>query len=178
MRYIALLGGINVGGHTVRMEDLRRLFRELGLSGVRSYIQSGNVFFQSPSRDRSGLAKRIEQHLNDSLGYEAPTFVRTGPELARIVARDPFRNIESTPDVRLCVVFAAEPLARLDLPIRSEKRDMEIIDATSYEAFMTWRIVGGRAPAFPKFLARTLQTRLTTRFFSTTAKILEAAIGP
>ena len=44
--YIALLRGINVGGHTVKMERLRGLFGELGLERVRSYIQTGNVFFE------------------------------------------------------------------------------------------------------------------------------------
>jgi len=43
MQYIALLRGINVGGHTVRMEALRPLFEELGLRNVRTYIQSGKV---------------------------------------------------------------------------------------------------------------------------------------
>ncbi len=178
MRYVALLRGINVGGHTVRMEDLRSLFGEVGLSDVRSYIQSGNVFFDYPSTDRSGLARRLEQHLQASLGFEVPVFLRTVPELQRVIARDPFRKIDATPDLRLCAAFTARRLPPLDLPIRSDKEDMEIIDATDYEAFMTWRIVGGKPPDFPSFLAKTLQTQLTTRFFRTTAKILEAAVGP
>ena len=66
-------------------------------------------------------------------------------------------------------------LARLDLPVSSAKRDVEIIDMTTYEAFLIWRLVDGRPPDSESFLARTLHTRLTTRFFPTTAKILKAA---
>ena len=51
MRYIALLRGINVGGHRVAMVDLRRHFAGLGLTNVGSYIQSGNVFFDSDEAD-------------------------------------------------------------------------------------------------------------------------------
>jgi uncharacterized protein (DUF1697 family) len=175
IEYIALLRGVNVGGRTVRMEVLRGLFRELGLADVRSYIQSGNVFFACPPGGRARLAAHIEGHLARNLGNEVPVILRTVPELARVVARDPFRDVVVTPDMRLCVVFAAEPLARLDLPVGSAKRDMEIIDMTTYEAFLIWRLVDGRPPDSESFLARTLHTRLTTRFFPTTAKILKAA---
>ena len=177
IQYIGLLRGINVGGHTVRMEGLRCLFGELGLAEVRSYIQSGNVFFASPSTDRSRLAADIEEHLQRSLGYEVPVFLRTVPELERVISRDPFRDVVVTPDVRLCVAFTAEPLALKDLPAVSANRDMEIINAATFEAFVVWRLVGGRPPNFQGFLAKTLQTRITTRFFPTTARILEAARG-
>jgi uncharacterized protein (DUF1697 family) len=175
IEYIALLRGVNVGGRTVRMEVLRGLFRELGLADVRSYIQSGNVFFACPPGGRADLAAHIEGHLARNLGYEVPVLLRTVPELARVVARDPFRDVVVTPDMRLCVVFAAEPLARLDLPVASAKGDVEIIDMTTHEAFLIWRLVNGRPPDSEGFLAKTLHTRLTTRFFHTTAKILKAA---
>lgn len=70
MVWIALLRGINVGGHMVKMEHLRRSFTELGLTNVRTYIQTGNVFFEAPEDDRAALAQRIEQHLREALGYD------------------------------------------------------------------------------------------------------------
>src|SRR5512146_2301016 len=70
MRYIALLRGVNVGGHMVKMERLRALFAELGLDGVRTYIQSGNVFFEAADGDRAELTRAIERHLRAALGLE------------------------------------------------------------------------------------------------------------
>lgn len=105
MDYIALLRGINVGGHTVKMDALRKLFVELGLTNVRTYIQSGNVFFTTESADRAVLAERIERHLRAALGYEVPACLRTIPELERVVAVDPFASLTVTPDMRLCVMF-------------------------------------------------------------------------
>ncbi len=57
MVYIALLGGINVGGHNVKMEHLRQLFTQLGFANVRSYIQTGNVFFETSQDDRHVLTQ-------------------------------------------------------------------------------------------------------------------------
>src|SRR5579872_787535 len=76
MRYIAFLRGINVGGHTVKMERLRQLFTELGLAHVRTYIQSGNVFFETTDSDRARVTGTIEEHLHKVLGYEVPVFLR------------------------------------------------------------------------------------------------------
>ncbi len=65
MKYIAFLRGINIGGHQVKMEQLRELFRKLGLTDVRSYIQSGNIFFETAETDRVRLTRKIEQHLRN-----------------------------------------------------------------------------------------------------------------
>jgi uncharacterized protein (DUF1697 family) len=173
MRYIALLRGINVGGHTVTMDRLRGLFRELGLADVRSYIQSGNVFFESAEADRAALTASIERHLRQALGYAVPTMLRTVPELERIIASDPFAELTVTPDMRFCVVFTAEPIRALTLPLRTPRGDMELIHATDYEAFVVWYLINGRPPSSQGFAE--LGERTTTRFYHTLAKMLQAA---
>ena len=76
-RYVAFLRAINVGGHVVKMDDLRRRFAQLGFTEVETFIASGNVIFSSPSRDAAALEKKIERQLEKSFGYEVKTFVRT-----------------------------------------------------------------------------------------------------
>ena len=174
MIYIAFLRGINVGGHMVKMDRLREVFMELGLAHVRTYIQSGNVFFETEQTDRETLTQTIEQHLHKALGYEVPVFLRTIPELEQILAIDPFKDLNVTPDMRLCVVFTSEMIPNtLALPFRSPKNDMEIIHTTDHEAFTVWYIINGRPPAAQSF--KVLGNRTTTRFFHTVAKILQAA---
>lgn len=174
MLYIALLRGINIGGHNVKMERLRELFAELGFSRVRTYIQSGNVFFETAETDREKLAQTIEYHLHQTLGYEVPVFLRTLPELEQIVELNPFQQLNITPDLRLCVVFTSEKIAdTLILPFHSPKNDVEIIHTTDYEAFTVWHLIDGRPPAAQSLAI--LGKRTTTRFFHTTAKILQAA---
>ena len=174
MFYIAFLRGINVGGHTVKMERLRELFTELGLTAVRTHIQSGNVFFETAETDREALTQRIEQHLRRALGYDVPVFLRTLSELEQIIALNPFQHLTVTEDMRLCVVFTDQVLPNtLELPLRSPKNDMEIIATTDREAFMVWYIINGRPPANYNF--KVLGSRTTSRFCNTLAKILQAA---
>lgn len=89
-RYIAFLRAINVGGHTVKMDALRKLFEGLGFLNVETFIASGNVIFETPIEETLGLEKKIEGHLKENLGYEVATFLRTPTDLAEIVNYRPF----------------------------------------------------------------------------------------
>jgi uncharacterized protein (DUF1697 family) len=90
MRWVAFLGGINVGGHRVKMERLRELFEELGLARVETFIASGNVIFEAETDDTSALEHRIEEHLQAALGYGVPTCIRSLAEVAAAGAFEPF----------------------------------------------------------------------------------------
>ena len=175
-RYIAFLRAVNVGGRVVRMERLRALFGELGLAGVRTYIQTGNVFFDTDEPDRAALTERIERHLEQALGYEVATFLRTVEEVEATIALNPFAGREITPDMRLTVVFTAQPFpADVPLPLLSPKGDVEIVHATPGEVFVIWYIRNGRPPNPGPLLDRLLSGQSTSRFFGTTAKVLAAA---
>lgn len=89
-RYAAFLRAINVGGHTVRMSDLRASFGALGLDGVETVIASGNVIFDTDEADEAKLERTLERALEADLGYPVETFVRSMAELARIATREPF----------------------------------------------------------------------------------------
>lgn len=174
--YIALLRGINVGGHTVKMERLRELFGELGFERVRSYIQTGNVFFQSHEQDKSALRTAIERHLRTALGYEVATCMRTIEEVEGLLARDPFSGIAVTPDTRLAVTFLAEPVAgTLPLPYLTPDGAYEVIGMTPSELFVVWHLQDGRPGNSYGLIEKQLRVPTTTRFWHTTAKILAAA---
>lgn len=93
-RYVAFLRAINVGGHVVKMDALRKLFETLGLSEVETVIASGNVLFDSSSKSPKTLEKKIEAHLHAKLGYEVSTFLRTPAEMQAIVDYRPFKGAE------------------------------------------------------------------------------------
>ncbi|MDX6558273.1 MAG: hypothetical protein QOF72_1322 [Blastocatellia bacterium] len=106
-KYVALLRAINVGGHTVKMDYLRNLFVAMGFSNVESFIASGNVIFDSRSKDGAALERKIEKHLQTILGYEVKTFVRSISELAAVANYKPFSESELSTH-SLYVGFAAE----------------------------------------------------------------------
>ena len=97
-RHIAFLRAINVGGHTVKMDLLCRLFEELGLKDVETFIASGNVIFRSPAKSAS-LEVKVERHLRQALGYEVATFIRNEAEIAAVAAYRPFKDCLPTSPV-------------------------------------------------------------------------------
>ncbi|HEX8922956.1 MAG TPA: DUF1697 domain-containing protein, partial [Pyrinomonadaceae bacterium] len=93
-KYVAFLRAINVGGHTVKMDYLRRLFEAMNFSGVETFIASGNVVFDATAKSTKALETRIEEHLKELLGYEVATFLRSMSELAEVALYKPFREAE------------------------------------------------------------------------------------
>ncbi len=181
-KYIALLRGINIGGHRVKMDHLRELFSNIGVANVRSYIQTGNIFFETLDADatnraaRAALTGKIEQHLSTALGYEVPVFLRTIAEIERALQLDPFKHIEPSPDTRFLITFIPQSLPdSLKLPLSSPKGDYEIIHATSGEVFSVLRLIDGRPSNPAAFIEKTYKVKTTSRFFGTTIKILGAA---
>jgi uncharacterized protein (DUF1697 family) len=108
-QYFAFLRAINVGGHTVKMDLLRELFESLNLLKVETFIASGNVVFESSSKDSRTLENKIETKLNETLGYEVATFIRTGPELDDIVAYQAFPQLAFNSATAFNIAFLREP---------------------------------------------------------------------
>jgi uncharacterized protein (DUF1697 family) len=108
LRYAALLRGLNVGGHRVKMDRLRTLFTEMGFAEVSTFIASGNVLFRAEG-DVSGLEGRIERYLEAALGYAVATFLRTPAEMAAVAALRPFAGREDEGGRTLMVSFHKEP---------------------------------------------------------------------
>ncbi|MBD0688567.1 hypothetical protein BG452_23440 [Streptomyces sp. CBMA123] len=157
------------------MERLRALFTELGLRDVRSYIQTGNVFFGTDEPDRAALTARIEEHLEQALGYPVPALLRTVDEVAALLAAEPFRGVEVTPDVRLVLAFLSEPLPpELALPHRSAKGDVEVIGADPGAAYVVVHLQDGKWVTREMF-GKQYRGAVTSRFLHTTEKILAAA---
>ncbi len=108
-RYIAFLRGINVGGHTVKMENLRSLFAELGFANVATFIASGNVIFDAHAEETHELEHQIERHLRQALGYDVVTLLRSASELAAIASFEAFPSADlALPDSSLYVAFLRE----------------------------------------------------------------------
>lgn len=89
-RYFCFLRAINVGGHTVTMPALKKLFEKMGFSNVETFIASGNVVFETSKRDPRKIEQLISKNLHEALGYEVHSFVRTREELAAVDAFKPF----------------------------------------------------------------------------------------
>ncbi|MFZ3591122.1 DUF1697 domain-containing protein [Bacillus sp. DJP31] len=88
--YMALLRGINVGGkNIIKMAELRSSFESLGLNRVQTYIQSGNVLFESNELEQA-LRKLIEHKIEENFGFPVTVVLRTASELEWIAENCPF----------------------------------------------------------------------------------------
>jgi uncharacterized protein (DUF1697 family) len=162
-RYIAFLRGINVGGHQVKMDDLRRAFEALDLSGVATFIASGNVIFETDAAAEApgkpgALTARIEEQLRDSLGYDVPTFLRTDAELARIADHEPFPDLRvADGDTSYIAFLYRRPAAAAARAVAALSNDTDRVAVHDRE--LHWHIRGkmmdstlAGAPAFEKVL--------------------------
>ena len=91
------------------MPRLRELLTARGHENVRTHLRSGNVVLDSPLREAE-LAADLEEAIEEEFGFAVPVVVRTGAELAAVVAGDPFATVATDP-ARYLVTFLPEPPA-------------------------------------------------------------------
>jgi uncharacterized protein (DUF1697 family) len=107
-RFVALLRGINVGkAHQVDMPRLREVLTARGHREVRTHLRSGNVILDSTLSDRA-LAADLSAAIEGEFGFEVPVVVRTGAEIAAVVAGNPFAAVATDP-ARYLVTFLPDP---------------------------------------------------------------------
>jgi uncharacterized protein (DUF1697 family) len=109
MKYVALLRGINVGGNAIiKMADLKSAFERCGFSNVKTFIQSGNVIFESDDEDQNKITKQLEKCLEQNFRVSAPAIIKTRTQLQKIVAEAPARW-KTSEDLRKYIAFVKEP---------------------------------------------------------------------
>lgn len=108
-RYVALLRGVNVGGHRkVPMAGLRSALSDAGATDVRTYVQSGNAAFDSPLPP-DGVADLVQSAVQACSGVVPDVVVRTRAEVAGVVARNPWPERRTTPALLHVLFLSAEP---------------------------------------------------------------------
>jgi uncharacterized protein (DUF1697 family) len=175
--HISMLRGINVGGaRKVSIEDLKRLYESLGFENVRTYVQSGNIVFCSPSRNAGGLGPIIERKIHDSLGLDVKVILRTKEELEKLVLRNPFLKAGPREADKLHVTFLS------DLPGPEAVDAINIVPGGNDQ----YKIVGreiflycpdgyGRTKLTNNAFESKLGVRATTRNWATVNRLLEMA---
>lgn len=175
-KYIAFMRAINVAGHaSVRMSDLRDAFTAAGCKGVRTYIQSGNVIFESPEENITAVFERVRVRLRDLLGAEPGVLLRTVREVEGILRGAPFKSFETEPGIKLYVTFlSGKPRSKPRFPLLSSKEALEAIAMKNREVFIVSRRKKNGFYGFPNnFIEKELGVSATSRNWSTVTKIVE-----
>lgn len=105
MKYVALLRGINVGGNnTIKMAELKTCFEKLGLNGVSTYINSGNIIFSDEKHPASQLVAMIEKCIRNNFDLEIPVVVRGKKQIDKVVEELP-NNWATDKAMRTDIIF-------------------------------------------------------------------------
>lgn len=134
--FVAFFRGINVGGkNRLPMAELTARLEGLGVSHVRTYIQSGNVVFRSPADDATELAETIQAAIEGSHGFAPQVLLLSRQELEDAVAANPFPEGEGEPQTLHLFFLSAAPgapdLERLS-SIKTERESFRLVGSVFY----------------------------------------------
>jgi uncharacterized protein (DUF1697 family) len=176
-KYVAFLRAINVGGHTVRMDHLRRLFEAMAFSNVETFIASGNVIFDSPSRSARALERKIEDALEEALGFKVATFVRTVTDLGEVARHSPFQDADADGNTVYIAFLADAPGDDARRRLLSFTSAVDQFHANGRQVYWLCRKPMSESDFSGALLEKTLGMQATLRNSTTVRKIASKYSG-
>jgi uncharacterized protein (DUF1697 family) len=174
MKYISLLRGINVSGQKmIKMDTLIALYQSLNLINVSSYIQSGNIIFESQNPDIPELIQKLEEKINEVFNFTVTVIIRTVDEFDEIIRQNPFGENEIE---NLYIVFLSDLPSDSALNNLSEtKSATEQLMIFKKEIYLFCHNGYGKAKFNNNYFEKKLNIKATTRNWKTVNKLYELA---
>lgn len=176
VRYVSILRGINVSGQKkIKMADLKALFEVQGFVNVTTYIQSGNVVFESAETDRSKLKETIERAVEKKYKFHVPVDLRTSQELKEIIDCCPYEEAKSEEnDAKVLVTFlhSAPSKKKQELLLEYVKKPEKLV-AKGAEIYLYCPNGYGKSKLSNTFLENKLGISATTRNWKSVKKLYE-----
>ncbi len=170
-RYIAFLRAVNVGGTTlIKMADLKKMFESFGLDNVQTYIQTGNVIFESRERNSSVLEQQIERQLENAVGKRIPLFVRTIQDVQKMAHACPFTPKDG--ETVHVVILQEQPHKKNVNTLLACRSDADDFASKGKEVY-NLRRDRDRSIFSNNWIEKTLEVMGTTRNLTTIKKIAE-----
>jgi uncharacterized protein (DUF1697 family) len=172
--YIALLRGINVSGHKIiKMAELKELLMSIGFRNVQTYIQSGNVVFESDDTSILDLELSIMSGIAGKYGFDVEVMVRTVNEFSRIIETNPFPDAEGN---KLYITFFRDALQNIPIEeLNKVKSESEVYLFQDKIMFLYCPEGYGITKLSNPFIEKKLKTVATTRNMNTILKLLGMA---
>jgi len=171
--YIALLRGINVGGHKkIAMADLRALLSRLGFEEPQSLLQSGNLAFRGKPQPIAKLEQLLESEIKKRLSVETMVVIRTAKELQAVVLRNPFpKEAEQDPGRLVVIFFRSAPAPEDVQSLLKSHKGPEVIRAEGREAYITYPDGQGTSRLTLPVIESAVKTKGTGRNWNTVMKL-------
>ena len=177
--YISLLRGINVSGQKkILMKDLKILYESLKLNNVTTYLQSGNVLFESKEPDHKKISASIEKKIKEDYSYDVSVLVLNPQSLFKTINNNPFLNKHGEPAAKLYVTFLYEfpsdnRIQNLLSMVMPGKDEFSIGDK---EIYIVCPDGYGRSKLSNNFFENKLKVRATTRNWKTVNALYDLAV--
>lgn len=176
--FISLLRGINVGGNKkINMKALKTLYEELGFTKVQTYMQSGNVLFETDLTDLREIASKIEDGIQKTFGFVSRIVLRTPDQLRDVVAQHVFSDEQLTQrNVAMVMFLLDRPTDEAVEAFKSEYKGPETYHVNGQEMYIHYGSDGSHASKLNNALIdKRFKTVSTARNWNTVAKLLELA---
>jgi uncharacterized protein (DUF1697 family) len=177
--YIAFLRGANMAGHnSIKMDDLSKMFADIGFKNAVTYIQSGNVIFETDDNvTESKLEKVIEAAVSKKWGYTVAIIIRTKEKVAEIISNNPFLDDKAfhPSKTSAVVLLHEEPSNEQIEKLRNIDYPPDRFIIKSQEIYILCPHGFGRTKLYTNFFEGKLKVNGTARNMKTLAAILEIA---
>lgn len=178
-KYISILRGINVSGQKkIKMADLKSLYEQLDFKNVVTYIQSGNVIFNSATTSRTDLKTKIEAAIENKYHFHVPVEIRTNHELEDIIKNCPFGSVNLEKDgTKVLVTFLSSAPSKAKITeIQQYVVLPEELVVRKNEVYLYCPNGYGRSKLSNTFLEKKLGVAATTRNWKSVHKLYELSI--
>lgn len=177
-KYIAILRGINVGGRRkILMVDLKKLFVNLGFTNIQTYIQSGNVIFETHIKeDNIWLSDKIEQAISKTYGFEVSVIIRTVNEIEQAILNNPFLKNKAEVEGLFLTFLKSTPSAEKLENIKSFDFSPDKFEIVGKDVFGICFGKYHKTKISNQFFESKLKVSATTRNWKTVNKLFDIAI--
>jgi len=179
MQKIAILRGINVSGHKkIKMVDLKQLFINLGFTDVVTYIQSGNVIFDTEVSDDTKLTQMIKGAIKEHYDFEVPVIIRCHAEIKSIIKNCPFGEVDLLKNGAkvLLSMLAQTPDAENIQCLMSYVKAPEQLVIKDKNVYLFCPNGYGNSKLSNVFIENKLKMQATTRNWKTVHKLFELSV--
>jgi uncharacterized protein (DUF1697 family) len=173
--FVAMLRGVNVGGNSLKMDWLREACEGIGLGNVRTYVQSGNIIFNSGS-SAAKLGPALKKLIDAQTRLPVTVVIRSAPEMAKIVAGNPFAKQKGVEFSKLHVTFLGK------VPLKPAREKLDALAGTrdeyrlaGQEIYLHCRVSYGQTRLSNTAIEKALAVGATTRNWKTVTTLYEMA---
>lgn len=170
--FLSILRGINVSGQKkILMSDLKQIYEQLDLKKVQTFIQSGNVIFESKSNKL--LAEKIEQKIRENYAFDVPVIIRTMAEMETTIKNNPFLITKGIELDKLHVTYLSEALTVESIKkIKEYNFEPDTFHIIEKEIYIHCPNGYGRTKLTNTFFEKKLNVCATTRNWKTSNELL------